>query len=116
MHDLKCKLVLNPHHIDTVNAQLPHARTKHCPQCKDIRINGEEKEENNKKEEEKRKEVGLRNTAIMPNLQIDLKVLEILVLESNHPTELIMLLLNKVTECNMLSLNISSEGHLLLLD
>jgi len=64
----------------------------------------------------RRRKVGLRNMSVMPSLQTGPKVLEILVLGSNHPTELIIPLLNKVTECSMLGLNISSEECLLFLD
>ena len=53
---------------------------------------------------------------IMPSLQTSPKVVEVLVLGSNHPIKLIMLLLNKVTECGMLCLNISSKGCLFALD
>jgi len=58
----------------------------------------------------------VRNIPITPSLQASPKILEILVIRTNHPTELIMSLLNKFMECGMLNLNISKEGCLLLLD
>jgi len=57
-------------HISTSHAhshtQLPHTWTKHCPQCKDIRISEEEKEET-KKEEEGEKKEKCANHAKSPN-------------------------------------------------
>jgi len=43
----------------------------------------------------------------MSSVKISLKVFEILILGSNHPTELIMPLLNKLTKDGMLRLDIS---------
>jgi len=76
---------------------------------------GKKKKKLKRRSRGRRRRAGLRNMLITPTLQISPKVLEILVLGSNHPMKLIMLLLNKVTKYGMLSFNISLEGCLLLL-
>ena len=66
-----------------------------------------------KKQEAIRKQEGkegavmtLRDMSISPCLKIGPKALEILILESCHATELIMLFLDKITKSSMFSFNI----------
>ena len=66
-----------------------------------------EEELERRRRRDKRRRVGLRYMPITPILKIIPKDLEILILGSNHPTELVMLFLNKVTEVSMLSLDIN---------
>ena len=59
--------------------------------------------------------MGLREMPVPPSLKASTKVLEVLVLGSNHPSELIMSLLDKITKSGMLISSIYPEGGLLLL-
>jgi len=53
---------------------------------------------------------------VPPSLKASTKVLEVLLLGSNHPSELIMSLLDKITKSHMLKSNMCLEGGLLLLN
>jgi len=53
---------------------------------------------------------------VPPSLEATTKVLEVLVLGSNHPSELITPLLDKITKSGMLKSNICPEGSLLFLN
>jgi len=48
--------------------QLPYDWTKDCPQFKDIRINGKEKEELKRSKRGRRTKMRLRNTPVTPSL------------------------------------------------
>jgi len=63
-----------------------------------------------------RRWMGLREMPIPPSLKGRTKVLKVLVLRSNHPSELIMPLLDKLPKSGMLRSNISLKGGLLFLN
>jgi len=60
--------------------------------------------------------MALRDLAISLSPKTSTKVLKILILGGNHPTEHIVLLLDEVTKSGILSFNICLYGGLLLLN
>ena len=88
-------------------------------QTEDTRREGEKREEGHLKTGWKRRGgrgVGLREMPIPPSLKARTKVLKVLVLRSNHPSELIMPLLDKLPKSGMLRSNMSPKEGLLFLE
>ena len=67
-------------------------------------------------EEEGMRRVGLREMPVPPCLDASIKVLEVFILRSYHPSKFIMPLLDKITKSGMLRSNKCLEGGLLLLN
>jgi len=58
----------------------------------------------------------LREMPIPPSVKTRTKVLKVLILRNNHPSELIVPLLDKLPKSGMLRSNISPKGGLLFLN